>query len=231
MFEITETVLSKTKAQKFMDVGVHENVELTEIKVEISKNNTPYLAFTYTNELGQKAYKTEWETNTPKGKTLESLTEEEREIYDDLCRKQMRRVLYVAKQFVPDDQLYGKKFKDFMEFATFIKTKLSPEIRTGVKLRIKVAYDKGSWITTPNYVREVTNPWIERMDTIPAEKSKIKIDPASDKVYKDVASVVSSKPNPLKDTEESSSPKTGYDLGKTLGGTFPKSDLKNDLPF
>ena len=198
IFAISDKVIAVNKAQRYMDPGVHENVELVDVKFETTANGNIYLAYYWKNEYGQEVSKTEYEVKTTGNKPFAQLNEKEKETYLSLVQSQMRRVLYVAKQFVPEEEFKGKEFNTFKEFAQFVKSKLAPNTYTGVKLRIKVTYDKNGWVTVPSYVREVTNPWIERMDRVASDKTIMAIDSTIDKTTRTTAGQVpNSKPSPF----------------------------------
>ena len=60
-FLVDEKIQSETRAVNYIDVGIHDNVELTEIKVDTSPNGNNFMAFTFTAEDGRTLTKTEWE--------------------------------------------------------------------------------------------------------------------------------------------------------------------------
>lgn len=223
IFAISDKVISVNKAQRYMDPGVHENVELVDVKFETTSNGNIYLAYYWKNEYGQEASKTEYEVKTTGNKPLAQLTEKENETYLSLVQSQMRRILYVAKQFVPEEEFKGKEFNNFKDFAQFIKMKLSPNTYTGVKLRVKITYDKNGWATVPSYIREVTNPWIERMDRVASDVTKMAIDSTIDKTTRDSTGYTSNK---------AASP---FAVDKrNLDAPFdtkPQAAAKDDLPF
>lgn len=222
IFAISDKVIAANKAQRYMDPGVHENVEMTDVKFETTSNGNIYLAYYWKNEYGQEASKTEYEVKTTGNKPIAQLTEKEKETYVSLVQAQMRRVVYVAKQFVPEDELKGKEFNSFKEFAQFIKSKLTPNTYTGVKLRIKVTYDKNGWATVPSYVREVTNPWIERMDRVSSEKTIMAIDSTIDKTTRTM---------PAQSSTNKPSPFATVDATVDKRNLSPFGDTKDDLPF
>jgi len=170
MYKITDSVLA-TKAPSYVGVGIHE-VELSDIVLDESKNGKVFFAYYYTNSQGQRLSKTEWEVNLPDN--FESLPEENKRRYEAVIQQQMKRILKVAKQFVPEEDLkVDKDFETFKEFCQFVKSKIDGKTK-GVKLRIKATYDKNGWVTTPSYTYDSIE-WIERVDKVPADKSQIQM--------------------------------------------------------
>jgi len=169
MYKITEEVLT-TKAPSYIGVGIHE-VELTETVLDKSKNNKTFFAYYYTNSAGQRLSKTEWEVNLPEN--YESLPDKKKQGYEAVIDLQMKRILKVAKLFVPEEEFKDKSFSGFSEFCSFIKTKLEGKTK-GIKLRIKATYDKNGWVTTPSYIYDSTE-WIERKDKVADADTRIQM--------------------------------------------------------
>lgn len=180
IYKMTEEVLASTdvKGQSWMDVGIHSNVELVEINVDTSKNGNPFIAFYFENEKGERASKTEWEVNA--SKPVEQMDEKEKAAYLSRIRNQMTRISMIAKQFIDKNELLFEA-PDFKTYISTIKAKLDGRYK-GVKLRIKITYDYNDWATLPSYVKYT---WIERMDQVPEEKSKIKIILGMDKMVRE----------------------------------------------
>lgn len=194
-YNITEEITS-APSKKHIDTGISENLELSH-RVETSLNGNAFLEFTYTNENGQSVKRTEWEVNPLPA--LNAMSSKQQQMITNLAEKakvsmeaaremftqininaQMKRIINVAKHFVPENELKGQNFNSFKEFITFISNKIGTKCN-GVKLRVKFVYDRKGWVNTPEYVDD-SNPWIERMDKVPtAEESKIIIKP-SDKM-------------------------------------------------
>jgi len=187
MYEITSEIIDKDTTQKWLDPGIHSDLELIEIKAEKSPTST-FLAYTYANTTGQKVTRTEWEVNSlpslnemsPKLKavvenmaTKEGISNEKAsELFVTRKRNsQMQRILKVASLFVPEVELKGNSFKSYLEFITFVKSKIG-DSHKGVKLRMKLTYDREGYVNTPDYVRK-NNPWIERMDAVSKADSVI----------------------------------------------------------
>lgn len=214
IYKVTNDVLADAKGQSWMDVGIHENVELTEIKSETSRNGNHFLAFYFENERGEKVSKTEWEVNSEK--SLEQMDAEEKERYLSKIQNQTARITTIAKQYVDKAELLFES-DSFKQFADTIKSKIGDKYK-GVQLRIKVVYDYNDWATLPSYTKF---PWIEKMEDVPTlDKSKIKILENVDKMAKsnDKPDKVKKEANPFSDNNS--------DEGAAI--TESKSD---DLPF
>ncbi len=178
IYKMTDDVLADVQGQSWMDVGINDDTEMTEIVSETSKNGNHFLAFYFKNERGEKASKTEWEVRNDK--SLEQMDEKEKAAYLSKVKNQMARVSIIARQFINKSELLFEA-NSFKDFATIIKNKLEGKYE-GIKLRIKIVYDYNDWATLPSYVKY---PWIERMDEVPdRSKSKIKILDGIDKMEK-----------------------------------------------
>ena len=164
---VTFDIPREEVSARFMDAGIHENVELTKVETGISPNGNKFLAFYFRNELGETGSHTEWETtNEDPAKKLE------KEL------NQISRVKQIATCFMPAEQFVFQA-KDFQDFAYKTVNLLSSKI-TGVKLRVKFVYPKetSKFTSLPSYWRF---RFIERMDNNgfygdkAVEKSNVKI--------------------------------------------------------
>lgn len=195
IYKMTEDVLVEVKGQSWMDVGIHENVELVDIVSDTSSNGNHFLAFYFENEKGERASKTEWEV---KAKVpYEQMDSDERDAYISKINNQMARVSLIARQFVDKSELIFEA-PSFKLFADTIKAKLDGKT-AGIKLRIKIVFDYNDWATLPSYVKY---PWIEKMSEFPKEKSKIKILDNIDKMHKsqDTPDKLEVESNPFENT-------------------------------
>ena len=230
-YTITEDVITKEKSQKWLDPGVHSDLELSEHKVDVSSKGNVFFAYTYENGAGQRTTRTEWEVDeigpfdtlsAGLQNTIRKISEERKisipeaiaAFRDSKVKAQMRRILYVAKVFVPEEELAGKEFSSFKDFVTFVSNAIGTRNK-GVTLRVKLTYDRKGWVNTPDYVRENT-PWIERVDEATEEQSKIKIVDGLDKMVR---------PTP----SGSRAPKKDNPLEETTTQTMPQA--QDDLPF
>jgi hypothetical protein len=222
MYKINTEVINKETSQKWLDPGINENLTLTH-RAEMSKNNNAFLAFTYTNEKGQSITKTEWEVNdlgpvetlSPglqgllnniAGERGISVQQAAIDFINEKRMAQMRRIINVAKLFVPEEELEGKEFNNYMDFITFISTTIG-ERCNGVQLRVKLVYDNKGYVNTPDYVRTNT-PWVERMDQVSEADSKMEIVAGLDRVVRQQPNGVTppKKDNPLEGSSEEAAP-------------------------
>ena len=209
---MTSDLLIEPKGQSYMPVGIHENVELTDIVVEDSKNGNPFICFYFTNEKGERVTKTEWPVIAKT--SLEEMSDAEKQAHMSKVNNQMSRICLIAGQFVDKSELIfnANSFKDFiLRIKTIIGTRYA-----GVKLRLKVVYDYNDWATLPSYVKI---PWIERMDKVTKEKSRITIVVGTDKMEKSSPDASPENKNPLFEADQM--PETP---------TAP-SERNGDLPF
>lgn len=163
---LDENIQSEVRSVNFMDVGIHSNVELTEVKVETSPKGNHFIAFTFTSPEGKVLTKTEWPP-MDNGDDENMLKK---------AQNQLKRIKHIMTKFLPEDQIKIEYDTDnWIKFASTVKAKLDP-VMQGIKLRIKGVYDNNNYVTLPNYL-----PFIERMDV---EKSELEI-LSIDKVTKD----------------------------------------------
>ena len=207
MYKITDSVLS-SNAPSYIGVGIHE-VELVDVVLDKSKSGKTFFAYYYANEDGQRLSKTEWEVNLPAN--FDSLPEEKKRGYDAVIEQQMKRILKVATLFVSEEEFKNKSFNNFSDFCGYVKQKLEGKTK-GIKLRIKATYDKNGWVTTPTYTYD-SMPWIERVDKVPADKSKIQIIEGRDLVVRPKRPDEQREKSPLVNTDNAN------------------ATAKSDLPF
>lgn len=202
-FLVDESIQSEARAVNYVDVGIHDNAELTEIKADTSPNGNNFIAFTFTTPDGKVLTKTEWQ---PTG-----------EEYDALLKKaqnQVKRIKHIMTKYIPESETKVEYDTDnWMKYASTVKAKLDPYIK-GVKVRIKGVYDNNNYVTLPNYV-----PFIERMDV---EQTTLEMR-SIDKVTRDVADREVPVTNPL-EIEDSDAVSPFPEQSKDTG------DI-NDLPF
>jgi hypothetical protein len=220
MYSITSDLVEK-KVPKYLGAGVHE-VKLTKVEFKYSPTGKPIFAYTYANDKGQECVKTEWAINFPDN--YESLPEPKKRGYEIAKRNQMTRILRVATLFVPISEFDGRVFKDtpeksaFESFAEFVANKLKGK-HENIPLRIKAAYDKNGWITTPSYTYD-DNEWVERADKVSKEESSIAMTSADAVVRPAPKAEGYRKPSSLVDDT---------DKANSTVESVPK--VKEDLPF
>lgn len=156
-YNVTLELPYESTSDNFMDVGIHENVEM--VKIEYGKTpNNEFLAFYFVGPTGEKLSHTEWK---PTGVDTEKVAEKE--------MNQMSRIKQIVLNFISPERFIFQA-NSFEEFAKKV-IELIGTSYVGVKLRLKVVYS-GKYTSLPNYWKF---RFIERMDQVPAEKSKIKV--------------------------------------------------------
>lgn len=223
MYSITSNLVEK-KLPKYMGVGIHE-VKLAKVEFKHSPSGKPIFVYTYQNDKGQESVKTEWPINIPDN--FDSLPEQKKKGYEAVINRQMTRILRVATLFVPFDEFKDKDFKNtpeetaFEKFAKFVAEKLKGR-HNDIPLRIKTAYDKDGWITTPTYTYD-DNVWIERADKVSKDESSIVMTSADATVRPAPKANNFRKASPLIDTPENAN--------TSANSVAAKKDDEEDLPF
>lgn len=199
---INKTVNSEGRQRNFIDVGIHDDVELISIEYKISPNGNKFLVFTFTKD-GKVLTHTEYEPKDKNGVILE-----------DKRKNQMVRLKHIATKYIKEDDFIIEVMDD--NFEEFCKQyiKLLGEKYKGVKVRIKVILSDKNYTSLPRYV-----PFIERMDV---EETKLEIT-SIDKMTKDSPDKVEVTQNPWSvDFSEENVP--------TRQGSVEPED-ENELPF
>lgn len=175
---------SDEQGGRFMDVGIHENVLMTKVVYDISRNGNKFIAFYFKNEADETLSHTEWEPGDLEYKRI----------------NQMARIDQIASKFVSREKLMINA-NDYESYATTI-TRILEGTYQGVLLRIKAVYN-GDYVGLPgNYgilkkdgtARQMIQ-FIEKMDQVPTEKSKIKLITSMDNLIKPQKTVISATSN------------------------------------
>jgi hypothetical protein len=180
-YNITKDIPGESTGPRFIDVGIHENVEITEIRYDKTDKGNEFLAFTFLTEDGQTLSHTEWKP-----------VDDDPEKFEQKQRNQAKRVKHIAKRFIDEEQFVFVA-NDFKEFATKTISLIGDKFK-GVKLRIKVVYSWNNYTTLPNYL-----PFIENM-TVPKADSLLKIT-SIDKLTRDAADRDTTGKNPFEKDE------------------------------
>jgi hypothetical protein len=176
-FLVDEKIQSEERAVNYIDVGIHDNLELTEIKVDTSPKGNHFIAFTFNDPEGRVLTKTEWQPTGP-----------EDDVLLKKAKNQAKRIKHIMTKFLSEEQCKVEYDTDnWIKYASAVKAKLDPA-KAGVKVRIKATYDYQNYVTLPNYT-----PFIERMDV---EKSSLDI-LSIDKMTKDSPDTESKTENPF----------------------------------
>lgn len=160
MYNVTAELPYESTSDNFMDVGIHENVEMTRVEYGKTEKNE-FIAFYFVGEDGSKLSHTEWKPTLRADDTSEKLAEKE--------LNQMSRIKQIVLNFISEDKFVFQA-NSFADFANKVVSLLGNTF-VGVKLRLKVVYS-GKYTSLPSYWKF---RFIERMDKVPSDKSKIKV--------------------------------------------------------
>lgn len=180
LYSVTPDLQKKDISNRYMGVGIHENSEIVSVEYKKTDKGNEFFAFYFENELKEKLSHTEWKVTLKKN--LNDMTEKESKIYFSLVTGQIKRINEIVTTFISEEKFRTVKGNSFEEFALNTIKALGDSYK-GVKVRIKVIYDKRNFTALPSYTNY---DWIELM-TVPKEQSKIKI-LAKDKMAKSAPS-------------------------------------------
>jgi hypothetical protein len=167
LYNVTEDLQKKNVSNRYMDTGINENVEMVSVEYKPTEK-TEFIAFYFENADKAKLSHTEWKMK--QAKPLDQMTPEESDLYVRLVHEQIRRINTIATTFISEEDFRKVKGDTFEEFCKATIAALGDSYK-GVKVRIKVVYDKRNFTSLPKYTNYT---WIERM-TVPKEDSEIKI--------------------------------------------------------
>lgn len=156
----------------FIAPGIHDNIELTQIRKEVSKNGNNFVEFTFVNESGEFLKHTEYEP-----------TRGFDEVAEDFEKKQSNqgaRFYRIGSAFTSDPDLFKYQAVDFNDFVNKFIQRINP-IFKGVKLRLKIVLNNKNYTTLPKYT---TYTFIEPMSVEKSKISKLSID-KFEKTYAD----------------------------------------------
>lgn len=168
-YTVNKYIDSETRQVKFIDVGIHDNVELVSVEYKVSPNGNPFIVFTFEKD-GKRLTHTEYEPKDKDGNILENKK-----------LNQLRRLRHIATKFMPEDE-FEFEVETFEELGKEVVKRLTPKLKNTL-VRIKVVYSNNNYTSLPRYV-----PFIERMDV---EKSSLEI-LSIDKMTKDSPDVLPS---------------------------------------
>jgi hypothetical protein len=169
MYNVNTKIDSESRSANFLDVGIHEDVELKGVEYKTSpEGGNEFMVFHFEKD-GKQLSHTEWKPKDVDPEKLENKT-----------NNQIKRVKHIVTKFIPED-LYVFNATDFKSFCQNT-IKLLGTSYVGKKVRIKVVYSFNNYTSLPNYV-----PFIEKME-VPKEQSKLEI-LSIDKMTKERADV------------------------------------------
>lgn len=167
LYNVTEDLQKKNVSNRYMDVGINENVELISIEYKPTEK-TEFIAFYFENEDKAKLSHTEWKIR--QSVPFAQMDPEAAALHLRLVNEQIRRINAIVTTFIPEENFRKVKGDTFEEFSKATIAALGDSYK-GIKVRIKVVYDKRNYTSLPKYTNYT---WIERM-TIPKEESEIRI--------------------------------------------------------
>lgn len=213
LYSVTAELQKKDTGNRYMTPSIHENSELTSVEYQKNKTGSEFIAFYFENSLKEKLSHTEWKV-MPKT-NFETMSEKTRDLYLRLVNEQIARINAIATTYISQEKFREVKGNTFEEFCKNAIAAIGDSYK-GVKVRIKVVYDKRNFTALPSYTNY---EWIELM-TIPASESKIKI-LAKDKLVKSL-------PKNLKGADEK---ENEIEIETNKATTKQPEESKDDLPF
>lgn len=185
MYKVDKSVDSEARATSFLDVGIHEDVDMTGIEFDVSPNEgNEYLVFHFEKD-GRRLNHTEYKSKDTDPEKLANKR-----------ANQIKRIKHIITKFISEDA-FVIEADDFKEFCQQTINLLGDSYK-GKKVRLKVIYSYNNYTSLPNYV-----PFIESMD-VPKEKSRLEI-LSIDKMVRDKADNERPQSNPFVENGNSQS--------------------------
>ena len=178
MYKVDTTIDSEAGGTNFLDVGIHENAELTNVEYKVSKEGNEFMVFSFTKDDKVLSH-TEWKPR-----------DEDPEKLENKRKNQIKRVKHIVTKYITEDK-YVFNATDFKSFCENTISLLGDSYK-GKKVRLKVIYAYNNYTSLPNYV-----PFIESMD-IDAMKTRLLMQ-SIDKLTKDRPDAEAVSSNPLED--------------------------------
>jgi len=200
-----------SKGQSYIPPGVHENVELIEVKYGVSKNNNEFFAVTVKDDKGRTVTGTEWPTIFDRAKdTIRDgkVIRTKEENYINTVNDQKSRIKQILSVFLPEVPNYTvSSWKEFIQKAI----ELLGDSYKGKKVRIKSIYDYKGFV-----VLATKGIFIEPMSVGKAD-SKIS-DPTASEMNRPQANKEVLETNPL-------------GVENTQIDTVPDNKISDEIPF
>jgi hypothetical protein len=152
-----------TKDVAYLPAGIHENVQLTEIRVDKSPNaGAQFIEFTFTDSAGNICKSTEYEPTRRQGEDDFS--------FQQKVENLMRRILQIVRIYTSENF----EAATFIDMANWVKRVIDPIKDKPV--RIKVIYEwsekkNADYTRLPRYWKYT---FIESM-SVPSNRTKVKI--------------------------------------------------------
>lgn len=205
-FLVDDNIDSEVRTVNYVDVGIHDDMELTDIKIDVSPKGNNFIAFTFTDPDGRVLTKTEWEP-----------TGQEDDVLMKKIHNQAKRIKHIMTKYMAMEHTKIEyDTEQWVKYASTVKAKLDA-VKGTTKVRIKAVYGNQNYVTLPNYL-----PFIERMDV---EKTELAIQ-TIDKVTRDVPDTEARVSNPF---DTSSNPV--YDAVAPFVTPSATPTLNDSLPF
>ena len=153
MYQINQTVQSEGMSTKIFPLGLTENVEMTDVAMDVATNGNSYLKYVFTAEDGSMVSHFEWPID------------QNSEGWEKRLQSQMKRVKHILTKFLAEEDVEITA-DSFETFGKQIIAKLGNSY-VGKKLRVKTIYSYNNYVSIPKYV-----PFMEHMDV---EKSRLTI--------------------------------------------------------
>jgi hypothetical protein len=167
IYSVDKNLEVKTNSRSFITTGIHENIRLVNVAYGTTPRGVEFLSFYFEDERGDTLSQTEFPVSLRK--PLDSMSEQEKEMYLGSIDTQKRRVGQIVTTFVSKEK-YSFVANTFKEFAENIIRILNDRDKS-ILARVKVVYNKKNYTTLPSYWKF---PFIEPM-TVSKEDSKIRI--------------------------------------------------------
>ena len=160
-YNVTKDLGNDNTSRNFMDVGIHENCELTRVEYNKTEKGNEFLAFYFVNPEGEELSHTEWK---PRSESADRVENQIQRIKQLICGYRGDKTIYISR----DSFVF--KADDFEEFAKTTINLLGDSYK-GKKVRVKVVYSDTGYTSLPQYWKF---RFIESMDVL-KENSKIKM--------------------------------------------------------
>lgn len=154
----TKQIVKKDVA--FLQAGIIDNAELTNIRYQENPNGNAFVEFKFEKD-GKTMTHTEWAPRRGENMTDEA--------YSKKCTNQLARFEQILKCFYPGQDL-SFNGENFAQLANWVITMYNNSAVKNTKLRIKVVYNDNGYTSLPQYA---VYTFIEPMSVVEAGNSMI----------------------------------------------------------